>query len=980
MVMSVFIAAILPISVHGNLAQNPSMEGSFIPQGSLGEVAEEWTGWENLRQTYDLRGRFSEGNIAHDGSKSQQITWDNPYPAYPYGDASFGYNGIYQQIDSLQAGKVYRASVWFKATMGQYFPIEGSSGFSLFGAIGADPDGGTNPNAVSHWIWTWMQWHFWPSGDNPFPAWYNLNVPFSPNGSKVSVFVRMHGDAHNYSYFYDPDLGYVYTPLSWYVNCYIDDVVVELVEIGADSTVEATSPIPANGVSYSEVMITVADANGKPLANIPASEIVIDCTGSGNTIIGPDAPTDAYGQTTARITSTVAETKTVSVTVFGTLVDDTAVVEFVGGPFGPIWYVDDDATGADDGSSWADAFNHLQDALAAAQSGHEIHVAQGNYKPDQGLWIPQGSRYASFQLTNGVGIKGGYAGFGEPDPNSRDIELYETILSGDLAGNDVDVNDPCDLLDEPTRSENSYHVVTGNRTDANAVLDGFTITGGNANDRSGGGMINYRGSPIIANCTFSENSSAGDGGGMFNVAFSSPILIDCAFSRNSADYGGGMANYSYSSPSLTNCIFSGNSADDWGGGMFNYDLSSPTVTNCTFSGNSADDFGGGMFNQANACPTLTNCTFSSNWAGIGGGGMVNDANTDPTVIDCTFSDNFAGQGGGGMANYSYSSPRLTNCIFRGNSADDWGGGMFNYDLSSPALTGCPFSSNSADYGGGVLNLSSSPILTNCTFTANSADSYGGGIYEFDNSPNVFSCVFSGNVAGIGGGGTTIEDSTATLVNCTFSGNAAANGNALACESEPQAPSNVELTNCILWNGGDEIRNFDGSTITITYSDVQGCYVGTGNLDSDPCFVQLGCWVDANDPNIIVEPNDPNAMWLDGNYRLRPDSPCIDAGDNSEPNLGATDLDGHPRIIDGDCNDTNVVDMGAYEFNYAYIGDFDYNCSVDFFDFSIFALTWFTEPADEQWNPFCNIGIPADSYIDWRDVAILCDNWLVGVEP
>ena len=56
-------------------------------------------------------------------------------------------------------------------------------------------------------------------------------------------------------------------------------------------------------------------------------------------------------------------------------------------------------------------------------------------------------------------------------------------------------------------------------------------------------------------------------------------------------------------------------------------------------------------------------------------------------------------------------------------------------------------------------------------------------------------------------------------------------------------------------------------------------------------------------------------------------------------LGLLDLDGHPRIIDGDCNDTDVVDMGAYEFNYAYIGDFDYDCGVDFLDYAIFALAW-----------------------------------------
>ena len=87
------------------------------------------------------------------------------------------------------------------------------------------------------------------------------------------------------------------------------------------------------------------------------------------------------------------------------------------------------------------------------------------------------------------------------------------------------------------------------------------------------------------------------------------------------------------------------------------------------------------------------------------------------------------------------------------------------------------------------------------------------------------------------------------------------------------------------------------------------------------------------------------------------------------------MDGHPRIIDGDCNETEVVDMGAYEFNYVYRGDLDYNCSVDFVDFSIFGLAWMTEESEPNWDWVCDISGPPDGYIDWRDAAILCDNWL-----
>ena len=180
-----------------------------------------------------------------------------------------------------------------------------------------------------------------------------------------------------------------------------------------------------------------------------------------------------------------------------------------------IIYVDDDANGLNDGTSWTKAYNYLQDALADANSSAkpvEIRVAQGIYKPDQGVGQTPGNRDATFQLINGVTIKGGYAGTGYPDQNARDIKLYETILSGDLNGDDVNVGDPCDLWNEPSRAENSYHVVTGSNTDANAVLDGFTTTAGSANGsseghRCGAGIYTSYGGPTVTNCVFIHNSA-----------------------------------------------------------------------------------------------------------------------------------------------------------------------------------------------------------------------------------------------------------------------------------------------------------------------------------------------------------------------------------------------------------------------------------------------------------------------------------------
>jgi len=278
---------------------------------------------------------------------------------------------------------------------------------------------------------------------------------------------------------------------------------------------------------------------------------------------------------------------------------------------GDVIYVDDDASLGGNGQSWGTAYKYLQDALADANSGDLIWVAKGTYYPDEdeGGNVDPNDRTETFQLKNGVEIYGGFAG-GESSLDERDWETNETILSGDLDGNDDGFTN---------NGENSYHVVTGSGTNGTAVLDGFTIEGGNANRPytkhvSGGGMYNYgSSSPTLTNCTFSGNSAEENGGGMHNDE-SSPTLTNCTFRGNSANRGGGMYNVTYSSPTLTNCTFSGNSAN-YGGGMYNAG-SNPALNNCTFSGNSANDYGGGMYNPASS-PPLTNCILWGN-SDIGG--------------------------------------------------------------------------------------------------------------------------------------------------------------------------------------------------------------------------------------------------------------------------------------------------------------------------------------------------------------------------
>ncbi|MCJ7728969.1 MAG: right-handed parallel beta-helix repeat-containing protein, partial [Sedimentisphaerales bacterium] len=296
------------------------------------------------------------------------------------------------------------------------------------------------------------------------------------------------------------------------------------------------------------------------------------------------------------------------------------------------FYVDNSATGANNGSSWANAYKYLQNALWAAGSGAVIWVAQGTYRPDEDSNQPNGtdSRYASFWLKSGVAIYGGFP-TGGGSWASRNPGIHKTILSGDIGSSST--------------FDNSYIVVTGSNTDSTAILDGFTITAG-YNDLyaepeylgAGGGMFNRNGSPTVTNCTFIGNYGMWwGGGGMYNE-MSSPTITDCAFLGNYSEMGGfgsAILNYMDCYPTLINCIFSGNQPDSFGT-VNNYGVCSPTLINCTFSSN----YSGGIYNYENSNPTLTNCIF---W-GNAGDQIHNEMGSSPIVSYCDVQYGWSGTG------------------------------------------------------------------------------------------------------------------------------------------------------------------------------------------------------------------------------------------------------------------------------------------------------------------------------------------------
>ncbi|MEE9129852.1 MAG: right-handed parallel beta-helix repeat-containing protein [Phycisphaerales bacterium] len=328
------------------------------------------------------------------------------------------------------------------------------------------------------------------------------------------------------------------------------------------------------------------------------------------------------------------------------------------------WFVDG-ATGSDSdtGQTWGQAFATPRKALAAAQpnSGEVIFVAAGTYYPDEINGGDSDDRDDTFSLVNDVSVYGGFLNgdvFGERNP-----EVNITILSGD-----IDQNDGPNFANN---DENSINVVTAEDVDPSAVLDGFTITAGNADDLPGGiawgaGIIcrDFAASPTINRCIIKDNFAWVWAAGMYCGNNSRAIISNCTFQGNVAqinESGTGAAVYcNNAAPAIIKCTFDSNQARYDGGAIFVKRTSDPpedlTITNCIFTNNQARHRGGAIYVHGpfpGAEVVISNSLFVDNWAqGIPGdpqsgrGGAIYCFRGRMAVICCTIVDNQAVEGGG----------------------------------------------------------------------------------------------------------------------------------------------------------------------------------------------------------------------------------------------------------------------------------------------------------------------------------------------
>ncbi|GAB4404612.1 MAG: hypothetical protein OHK0053_30210 [Microscillaceae bacterium] len=580
--------------------------------------------------------------------------------------------------------------------------------------------------------------------------------------------------------------------------------------------------------------------------------------------------------------------------------------------FAQVIYVDASAAGANNGSSWTDAYNSLQSALAIAASGDEIWVADGVYKPSQAIDIDgingAEAREKTFQVPAGVALYGGFAG-GEVSLAARNPALYPCILSGDLDNNDLNLDanfiaeSPDDII-----GNNAYHVLYLPNATASTRIDGFIITAGKANkgssafsrnfNQDGGACFiaakspTYQSQPGIYHCMFQGNYAASDGAALatsqdttglnFDIR---PTLQSCKFIHNQSAFNGG-------------AIFTGS---------FLAGQYAPVISGCEFIENEALRNGGAIYLIGDAAQ-INQSTFTGNQVTVisedmstrpGSGGAVRGVSSKATFQECHFLNNSATgnptgvmEGGGGGAVYFSANESSTNTL----------------GASTIKFTNCGFYNNSTGgngggWGGAALHLIDGGVLTafytNCVFSGNSAQNEGGAVAGY--SRNLGSPGF-------------IPQLSTFLTNCTFAlNNASIRGGAAVFDEVFEADNIGLIENAILWDNSApanaEIYN-SGAILTISSSLVEGsggsggAWVvalgtdGGGNLGQNPLFVNVG---NALGADALPGTND------DG-LRLQNASPALNAGNNAAVGLLgiSTDFAGEDRIQDAQ------VDMGAYE--------------------------------------------------------------------
>ncbi|MEM6718387.1 MAG: T9SS type A sorting domain-containing protein [Bacteroidota bacterium] len=356
-------------------------------------------------------------------------------------------------------------------------------------------------------------------------------------------------------------------------------------------------------------------------------------------------------------------------------------------------YVDANATGANNGTSWANAFTTIEDALISSIIGDEIWVKSGVYKPVSA---------SGFIIPSGVKVYGSFAGT-ETQLSQRDLTANITTLNGDIGSIGIDI-------------DNAEQLVRLSNVNNQTRFDGFRIINGNANSSgaAGGGLYNINGSPTIANCIFISNQTNGDGGAIFSQG-GNIIIEDCDINNNTAQgngggiflgtsgtaiirrtkinrnsttvlSGGGLAtDDGFSTLIMDRCEISGNTAENAGGAIRIGDDTNFNIYNSVLIGNISEFSTIDMDSNNTGTHNIVNCTFSGN-------NQVNTSSSFSTTVrvstntqisNSIFWDN---DSFGEIFNMSgFAQPSVNYCVVEGGYATGTGNITTNPNFEIPAI-------------------------------------------------------------------------------------------------------------------------------------------------------------------------------------------------------------------------------------------------------------------------------------------------------
>lgn len=318
-------------------------------------------------------------------------------------------------------------------------------------------------------------------------------------------------------------------------------------------------------------------------------------------------------------------------------------------------FVQTDASGSNNGSSWSNAFTDLQNAFAASTPGDTIWVAAGVYFPTTTT-----DRTASFALPNGRIVLGGFTGT-ETNVDQRNPTIHLCVLSGNIGNGALD-------------TDNSFHVVTTLNVSAATVLDGFIIRDGHYTDAttvySGAGLYNEGGSPVIRRCIFRFNV-AGRGAALAQTQGGNCTLTECSFENNTASgpstaSGGGAVYINSGSLTVRDGLFTGNTG--FSGGAIQLGGGVLTLDRCIITNNTANTSGAAIYGAQNDFTlTITNTLIAGNASNgsVSAIYCVSSPNRAHRMRNVTVAHNAFGSGSNASCIFNQTST-VANCIFAGN--------------------------------------------------------------------------------------------------------------------------------------------------------------------------------------------------------------------------------------------------------------------------------------------------------------------------